>query len=1144
MSIPGAASPLFIGAAAEAGPFQISRSLRFNDDDSAHLSKSFSSAGNRKKWTWSGWVKRSNLSSANSDVKSIFAAYTDSSNRDVLRFTDDNGTDIITFQVTTSGTSKTEYTSAVFRDVSAWMHVVLAFDSAQSTASDRVKIYVNGALQTLSGTAVAQDTQSSINSNVAHYLGARSSSGSAELFYDGYLANVQFIDGQALAPTDFGETDDNNNWNPKEYSGSYGTNGFHLDFSNTSDLGADAAGSNDWTPNNLFGTAPGLSTANQGFDVRSGLSAQFTINDLNFQPDLIVAKSTSNSEYWIWVDSVRGFDKVLKSNTTDAENSSGAAVTSVGSSGFTSSNNWFTTGRTYVTWCWKAGGTASSNSDGTITSSVSANTTYGFSVVSYSGNGTAGATVGHGLGQVPKWIVIKSRNRTDNWRVYHSGIGETKSLFLSTQGAADDNSTYWNDTAPTSSVFSLGTDTGVNTSSDPVIAYCWSEISGFSKFGSYTGNGSTTGPIVTTGFKPRFLLIKADIAGEDWVIMDTARDSGNPVDQAFFANAADAEITNSAYNTEFQVDGFQLKNTNPRFNTSGETYIYAAFASKPDESVIDSLIDTPTNYTAGSGNNGGNYPTLNPLKKASITTSNGNLDFAHSGSTGFWQVVFSTMGMTSGKYYCEFTCADADSIIGIAKDSHTLANDKYLGQDPNGWSYNGQNGQKINNSSGSSYGNTFTSGDIIGIAFDATGGNLYFYKNGTAQNSGTAAFTGLTDGPYLFAFSIRDTGSTHNVNFGQRPFSQSVPTGYTSLVTTNLPDPTIADGSTVMQTKLWTGDGSSTRAISGYNHSPDFVWIKNRSLTGWQHVLYDQIRGGGTGSVTKSLSTDSTRSEASGNDTNHGYLSGFTSDGFSLVKGSQSGGDYVNHSGNAYVGWSWDAGTSTATNNDGSIASSVRVNQSAGFSIATYTGTGSNATVGHGLNAAPYWVVVKRRDSAGSWIVWHNAFGAASNTDYLYLNSTIGKGGDGSNAFWNSTVPTNSVFSVATGGSVNASGATYVAYCWAPVAGYSSFGQYTGNGSSDGTFVYTGFRVAWLMTKRTDTSENWEVRDSTRNPHNRTNLTLFPHTAGAEDAGSVDFDLLSNGFKLRNTNGSTNANGGTYVYFAFAENPFSTARAR
>ena len=155
-----------------------------------------------------------------------------------------------------------------------------------------------------------------------------------------------------------------------------------------------------------------------------------------------------------------------------------------------------------------------------------------------------------------------------------------------------------------------------------------------------------------------------------------------------------------------------------------------------------------------------------------------------------------------------------------------------------------------------------------------------------------------------------------------------------------------------MQTKLWTGDGSSTRTISGYNHSPDFVWIKNRSLTGWQHVLYDQIRGGGTGSVTKSLSTDSTRSEASGNDTNHGYLSGFTSDGFSLVKGSQSGGDYVNHSGNAYVGWSWDAGTSTATNNDGSIAASVRVNQSVGFSIATYTGTGSNATVGHGLNTA------------------------------------------------------------------------------------------------------------------------------------------------------------------------------------------------
>ena len=1129
MSIPGAASPLFIGAAAEAGPFQINRSLRFNSGDTSYLNRTPSSASNRRTWTWSAWVKRSGIG-ANDDIFKVSGSATKATE---FRIQIHNGN----YVSIDYGAAFYLKTNRLLRDPSAWMHLVVAVDTTTSTADNRIRLYINGSEETSFDTRnnPNQDEELAINTASAHTLSTADSNG-----LDGYLAEVHFIDGTALAPTDFGETDDNNNWNPKEYSGSYGTNGFHLDFSNTSDLGADAAGSNDWTPNNLFGTAPGLATANQGFDAvtYSGSGSTNAIS-LEFQPDFVWIKRRNGSNAHALFDSIRGVTKVLESSNTSAEKTNDPSITSFDTNGFTVGGTFGQTnasGGTFAAWAWKAGGTASSNSDGTITSSVSANTTYGFSVVSYSGNGTAGATVGHGLGQVPKWIVIKSRNRTDNWRVYHSGIGETKSLFLSTQGAADTNSSYWNNTAPTSSVFSLGTDTGVNTSSDPVIAYCWSEISGFSKFGSYTGNGSSTGPIVTTGFKPRFLLIKADIAGEDWVIMDTARDSGNPVDQAFFANTADAEITNSAYNTEFQVDGFQLKNTNPRFNTSGETYIYAAFASKPDQSVIDSLIDTPTNYTAGSGNNGGNYPTLNPLKKASITTSNGNLDFAHSGSTGYWQVVFSTMGMTSGKYYCEFTCADADSIIGIAKDSHTLANDKYLGQDPNGWSYNGQNGQKINNSSGSSYGDTFTSGDIIGIAFDATGGNLYFYKNGTAQNSGTAAFTGLTDGPYLFAFSIRDTGSTHNVNFGQRPFSQSVPTGYTSLVSTNLPDPTIADGSTAMQTKLWTGDGSSTRTISGYNHSPDFVWIKNRSLTGWQHVLYDQIRGGGTGSVTRSLSTDSNRAEASGNDTNHGYLSGFTSDGFSLVKGSQSGGDYVNHSGNAYVGWSWDAGTSTATNNDGSIAASVRVNQSAGFSIVTWTGQSSgSATVGHGLNAAPEWIVVKGRTGTVGWTVGHQSIGW---TKRVQLNTTAAP--STSSNYWNDTAPTNSVF---TSGANNVNN-TFVAYCWTPVSQFSSFGSYTGNGSSDGTFVYTGFRVAWLMIKRTDTSENWEVRDSTRNPHNRTNLTLFPHTTGAEDSGSVDFDLLSNGFKLRNTNGSTNASGGTYIYMAFASHPFSTARAR
>jgi len=526
----------FNGAApgGEAG-YTIQRSLRFNSEDSAHLSRTPSSAGNRKTWTWSGWVKRSNLSSATSDVKSIFAAYTDSSNRDVLRFTDDNGTDIITFQVTTSGTSKTEYTSAVFRDASAWMHVVLAFDSAQSTASDRVKIYVNGVSQTLSGTAVAQDTQSSINSNVAHYLGARSGSGSAELFYDGYLADVHFIDGQALAPTDFGEYDSNLVWQPKDTSGlTFGTNGFHLPFSDNSSnaaLGYDAAA-----------TQPTLAPKG-GMDVvtYTGTGSTQSISGLNFQPDLVWIKSRSNTYSHQLVDSVRGINLSLNSDTAAAEG--GTTFSSFNSDGFTLGGGTGVngSGATFVAWCWKAGGAAVSNTDGTITSSVSASTDYGFSIVEYTGNAT-NSTVGHGLNAAPKFMIIKLREDASGWAVYHDAIGTSTNNYIELQStsAAVQDDTAFQDTAPTSSVFSIGTKAAVNNSGDSHIAYCWSEVSGFSKFGSYTGAANLK---ITTGFKPRFVLIKCSSEGGfNWVIVDSARgNSSNGVSKKLYPNSSTDE---------------------------------------------------------------------------------------------------------------------------------------------------------------------------------------------------------------------------------------------------------------------------------------------------------------------------------------------------------------------------------------------------------------------------------------------------------------------------------------------------------------------------------------------------------------------------------------------------------------------------
>ena len=232
-------------------------------------------------------------------------------------------------------------------------------------------------------------------------------------------------------------------------------------------------------------------------------------------------------------------------------------------------------------------------------------------------------------------------------------------------------------------------------------------------------------------------------------------------------------------------------------------------------------------------------------------------------------------------------------------------------------------------------------------------------------------------------------------------------------------------------------------------------------------------------------------------------------------------------------------------NTDGSITpTGLRANPSAGFSIVTYNGTGSNATFGHGLNAAPELVIVKCRSDAQNWAVQHSALGP---TYYGYLQSTNAFSTTSGGPFWNNTAPTSSVVNVGTDNDTNASGKTYVAYCFAPVAGYSAFGSYTGNGSSDGPFVYTGFRPAFLLVKAftSGSAEHWYILDSVRNTSNVVDNTLFPSLSNAEDTDpSNNFDFLSNGFKLRNTNAGFNHSGRGYLYYAVAENPFKTARAR
>ena len=323
-------------------------------------------------------------------------------------------------------------------------------------------------------------------------------------------------------------------------------------------------------------------------------------------------------------------------------------------------------------------------------------------------------------------------------------------------------------------------------------------------------------------------------------------------------------------------------------------------------------------------------------------------------------------------------------------------------------------------------------------------------------------------------------------------------------------------------TKLYTGNGS-TQSITGVGFQPDWVWYKNRSATA-NHGLFDAVRG-----ATKLIQSNATGAEQ----TVSGVTS-FDSDGFGI--GSDSDG---NGNGNNIVAWNWKAGGSGSSNTQGDITSTVSANTTSGFSIVSYTGTGSTATVGHGLGATPSMIIIKERNNATSWIVYHHKNTSAPATDYLLLNST--QATDDYADYFNDTSPTSSVFTIDTAGDINGSSDTYIAYCFAEKKGFSKFGSYTGNGNADGTFVYTGFKPAFFMLKRTNGTEDWVIYDNKRDPINKAERILRPNATNAEST-SFFADILSNGFKLRMASeAKVNGSGDTYIYMAFAENPFVTS---
>jgi hypothetical protein len=1032
-----------VGASGQAGGagYSISRSLRFNAADSSFLSRTPASAGNRRKWTLAFWCKRSGtgtqqilrFGSGTSD-STIFDVYFYSAGGDNLSISG-YATDFLR-------------TTQVFRDFSAWYHIVITADTDNATASDRLRLYVNGARVTSFALANYPTGDLATNNTQVHWIGQGGSS-----YFSGYLADCFLIDSQALDPTAFGEFSATTGvWVPKAYSGgSYGSQGWHLDFADNSAataaaLGKDTSGNgNNWLPNNLSiitGGPTSVASASGALPVYNTTDTYGAIKGTGVRTDA----NASSLVLAIPMDGANNGTTFTDESATIRGSGSAKTITPTGNAKTST-----TTSKFYG---------SSGSFDGTgdyLSLASSADFSFGtgdFTIEWYqywNAVGYFGTLYDTNYAGTPGLVIQSGPTGT------YTIIGGSALSFSSS-------------TAPTLAVW---THYALVRSGSTVTLY---------RNGIADGSGTATGSIGNS--------------------TTTAYIAGSPSGGGYYVNA---------YIQDFRIYKGVAKYTS-NFNPPSSTQNATLAAGN------DSLVDVPTNGsevdTGLGGQVRGNYCTWNPLAKTAATTtlSNGNLE-----ATGDRNSYATFAIPSSGKWYWEITpTAGSYPMIGVAAYVST-SGASYV---DTSLFYYGVTGQKYNAGSNSAYGSSYTSNDVIGVAVNADSGTVEFYKNGSSQGSITYAASGLFP-----ATTTAGGSATYTANFGQRPFAYTAPSGFKALCTANLPV-VVTKANEVFDVALYTGNGGTQAITLPGGMSPDLVWIKGRS-SGDTHRLYDVIRG-----TTKALYSNITASEGT-YQSDYENFTAFNSDGFSLGAATIDNG--INKNATTYAAWCWDAGNTTVTNTQGSITSQVRANASAGFSIVTYTGNATaGTTVGHGLGVAPSMIIFKNRDAGTvNWLVYHSSLGA---TGGIPLNTTDAF--TTNNNWLNSTSPSSSVFTVGVGQVANGSGEKLVAYCFAPVVGYSSFGSYTGNGSADGPFVYTGFRPRWILFRRTDAAANWIVWDTARDTYNSATNALIPSTSGAEL--TFDFgDILSSGFKVRTTAVTMNASAGTYIYAAFAESPFA-----
>jgi hypothetical protein len=570
------------------------------------------------------------------------------------------------------------------------------------------------------------------------------------------------------------------------------------------------------------------------------------------------------------------------------------------------------------------------------------------------------------------------------------------------------------------------------------------------------------------------------------------------------------------YTGTYGTNGFYLNfsdNSNNTAATIGKDYSGNGNNWTPNNISVtagvtyDSMLDVPTQWADG-GNGRGNYCVMNPLTAQGNTVDNGNLRVTLAASVASILGVRGTMAIRSGdKFYWEVTPTTSTSVftaIGIVDAAYRFGGSGISAVGSNCVLYYKSAGNKIVNGTASGYGTAYAANDVIGIALDYSANTCTFYRNNVSQGAISLPSTSIEYVPVVD--NENAVADVFQANFGQRPFAYTPPTGFRALNTQNLPTPTILKGNQFFDAKLFTSN-DSVNVISGLAFAPDFVWTKRRDQA-YNHDLYDSVRG-----IEKRLQSNNTNAE----NTDPNTLTAFNSDGFTLGTN-----DNANNSpsGGSAVAWTWKEGPTQ------------------GFDIVTYTGNSTaSRTIAHNLGVTPSMIIVKNRSAVQNWAVAHTSLATGFN---LILDSTLAQANGGTRLRLG-TSTTFTVGDAADYGVTNQTSQNYVAYLFSEVAGFSRMGSYVGNASTDGPFVFCGFRPAFILMKRTDSTGDWVLVDAKRPGYNVQGGALFPNLSAVEDTSTV-VDITSNGFKIRNT--GLAYNGTSMIFAAFAESPFKHSLAR